>query len=105
MERQLRMPRPTVSKHLRVLRQAGFLESTVDEQRRLCRWMIDASDPMRSRWRSRASTCTDQTRRNGASHASYPRDRHRWIRLKGGQKRTVLKNALPAYEFRFSGAG
>jgi len=35
IERQLRMPQPTVSKHLRVLRDAGFVESTVDAQRRL----------------------------------------------------------------------
>jgi DNA-binding transcriptional ArsR family regulator len=31
------MPQPTVSKHLRVLREAGFVESTVDAQRRLYR--------------------------------------------------------------------
>ncbi len=37
MERQLRMSQPTVSKHLRVLRDAGFVESTVDAQRRLYR--------------------------------------------------------------------
>jgi len=37
IERQLRMPQPTVSKHLRVLREAGFVESTVDGQRRLYR--------------------------------------------------------------------
>src|SRR5437870_5366739 len=37
IERQLRMPQPTVSKHLRVLRNAGFVESTVDAQRRLYR--------------------------------------------------------------------
>ena len=37
IERQLRMPQPTVSKHLRVLREAGFVESTVDAQRRLYR--------------------------------------------------------------------
>jgi len=35
IERQLRMTQPTVSKHLRVLREAGFVESTVDAQRRL----------------------------------------------------------------------
>jgi DNA-binding transcriptional ArsR family regulator len=34
---KLRMPQPTVSKHLRVLREAGFVESTVDAQRRLYR--------------------------------------------------------------------
>jgi DNA-binding transcriptional ArsR family regulator len=37
IERQLGMPQPTVSKHLRVLRVAGFVESTVDAQRRLYR--------------------------------------------------------------------
>jgi len=37
IERQLRMPQPTVSKHLRVLRESGFVESTVDAQRRLYR--------------------------------------------------------------------
>jgi DNA-binding transcriptional ArsR family regulator len=37
IERQLRMTQPTVSKHLRVLRDAGFVESRVDAQRRLYR--------------------------------------------------------------------
>src|SRR5215470_18036580 len=37
IERKLGMPQPTVSKHLRVLREAGFVESTVDAQRRLYR--------------------------------------------------------------------
>jgi DNA-binding transcriptional ArsR family regulator len=37
IERRLRMPQPMVSKHLRVLREAGFVESTVDAQRRLYR--------------------------------------------------------------------
>jgi DNA-binding transcriptional ArsR family regulator len=37
IERQLRMSQPTISKHLRVLRDAGFVESTVDAQRRLYR--------------------------------------------------------------------
>jgi DNA-binding transcriptional ArsR family regulator len=37
IERQLHMPQPAVSKHLRVLREAGFVESTVDAQRRLYR--------------------------------------------------------------------
>ncbi len=34
IERRLGMPQTTVSKHLRVLREAGFVESTVDAQRR-----------------------------------------------------------------------
>jgi DNA-binding transcriptional ArsR family regulator len=37
IERQLRLPQPTVSKHLRVLREAGFVEPRVDAQRRLYR--------------------------------------------------------------------
>ena len=40
--RRLRMPQPTVSKHLRVLREAGFVESTVDAQRRLYRLRPEA---------------------------------------------------------------
>src|ERR1700740_2251340 len=41
IERQLRMTQPTVSKHLRVLREAGFVESTVDAQRRLYRLKLE----------------------------------------------------------------
>ena len=37
IESQLRMPQPSVSKHLRVLREAGFVESQIDAQRRLYR--------------------------------------------------------------------
>jgi len=37
LERQLGMPQPSVSKHLRVLREAGFVESRVDAQRRVYR--------------------------------------------------------------------
>jgi len=37
IEEQLRLPQPSVSKHLRILREAGFVESRVDAQRRLYR--------------------------------------------------------------------
>jgi DNA-binding transcriptional ArsR family regulator len=37
IERQLHMAQPSVSKHLRVLREAGFVEFTVDAQRRFYR--------------------------------------------------------------------
>jgi len=40
--RQLGMPQPSVSKHLRVLREAGFVEATVDAQRRLYRLRPEA---------------------------------------------------------------
>jgi len=57
IERRLNMSQPTVSKHLRVLREAGFVEATVDAQRRLYRLKpeplreIDAwLTPFRSLW-------------------------------------------------------
>jgi DNA-binding transcriptional ArsR family regulator len=37
IERQLGMTQPAVSKHLRVLRETGFVEAQVDAQRRLYR--------------------------------------------------------------------
>ena len=37
LERQLGMTQPAVSKHLRVLRDAGFVEATVSAQKRLYR--------------------------------------------------------------------
>src|SRR5580693_7440686 len=37
IERKLRLSQPSVSKHLRVLREAGFVESRVEAQRRLYR--------------------------------------------------------------------
>jgi DNA-binding transcriptional ArsR family regulator len=37
IEEHLQLPQPSISKHLRVLREAGFVESRVDAQRRLYR--------------------------------------------------------------------
>lgn len=37
IERELKLSQPSVSKHLRVLREAGFVESRVEAQRRLYR--------------------------------------------------------------------
>jgi DNA-binding transcriptional ArsR family regulator len=37
IEEELRLSQPSVSKHLRILREAGFVESRVDAQRRLYR--------------------------------------------------------------------
>lgn len=42
IERQLGMAQPTVSKHLRVLRDAGLVEAEVDAQRRLYRLRPEA---------------------------------------------------------------
>ena len=37
LEQSLQLPQPSISKHLRVLREAGFVESRIDAQRRLYR--------------------------------------------------------------------
>jgi DNA-binding transcriptional ArsR family regulator len=37
IEQELKMPQPSVSKHLRLLRDAGFVEARVDAQRRVYR--------------------------------------------------------------------
>src|SRR5436853_5711166 len=37
IERELRLSQPSVSKHLRVLREAGFVQSRIEAQRRLYR--------------------------------------------------------------------
>ena len=37
LERELNLSQPSVSKHLRVLREAGFVESRIEAQRRLYR--------------------------------------------------------------------
>jgi DNA-binding transcriptional ArsR family regulator len=57
LELALNLPQPSVSKHLRVLREAGFVEATIDAQRRVYRirpeplqevsaWMV----PFRRYW-------------------------------------------------------
>ncbi len=37
LQSELNLPQPSISKHLRVLREAGFVESTIDAQRRVYR--------------------------------------------------------------------
>jgi DNA-binding transcriptional ArsR family regulator len=41
IERQLHMPQTSVSKHLRVLRQTGFVDSRVEAQRRVYRIRLE----------------------------------------------------------------
>src|SRR3954469_13131919 len=41
IEQELRLSQPSVSKHLRVLRDAGFVESRIEAQRRLYRLRPD----------------------------------------------------------------
>ncbi len=42
IERRLRLPQTSVSKHLRVLREAGFVEARVEAQRRVYRLRPEA---------------------------------------------------------------
>ena len=60
IESHLRLPQPTVSKHLRVLREAGFVEAQVEAQRRVYRLTpeplkeVDAwLAPFREAWSAR----------------------------------------------------
>ncbi|HZC23283.1 MAG TPA: metalloregulator ArsR/SmtB family transcription factor [Candidatus Binatia bacterium] len=98
IERRLQMPQPTVSKHLRVLRDAGFVESTVDAQRRLYRlrpeplqevdaWLaqfrrfwsvhIDALERHLDRM---TGDRTDRDRLHHPPHGSSPRSKGRLLR-------------------------
>jgi len=60
LERELDRPQPTISKHLRVLREAGLVESRVDAQKRMYRLRpepfeeLDAwLEPFRRLWSER----------------------------------------------------
>ena len=91
IEHQLRMSQPTVSKHLRVLREAGFVESTVDAQRRLYRLkpepfqkLDDWLDQFRRFWSTHVDAleryldCMDQptpTKRTPKEKATRPKPR------------------------------
>ena len=79
IERQLGMPQPAVSKHLRVLRDAGFVEATVDAQRRLYRLKpeplreVDAwLDPFRRFWSTHVDALERHLDRMAASAADTP---------------------------------
>jgi DNA-binding transcriptional ArsR family regulator len=76
IERQLRMTQTTVSKHLRVLRDAGFVESTVDAQRRLYRLKpepFEELDAWLARFRRFWSTHVDALERHlDRMHSSTP---------------------------------
>jgi DNA-binding transcriptional ArsR family regulator len=60
LEKKLRMPQPSVSKHLRVLKDAGFVEARVEAQRRVYRLKPEPFDeleawlePFRKFWSAR----------------------------------------------------
>jgi len=88
LERQLRMPQPSVSKHLRVLREAGFVEARVDAQRRVYRlrpeplmeldsWL----EPFRRFWSARVDALERHLDRMDREPA--PKRRQRRARPKG----------------------
>ncbi len=81
IEAQLRLPQPSVSKHLRVLREAGFVQSRVDAQRRLYRirpeplmeveaWLA----PFRRFWSAHLDALERHLERE---HQSHPRPKGR----------------------------
>jgi len=91
LERQLRMPQPSVSKHLRVLREAGFVESRVDAQRRVYRlrpeplmeldsWLA----PFRRFWSAHVDALERHLDR--MQRRPVPKRRHRGVRPKGRKR-------------------
>jgi DNA-binding transcriptional ArsR family regulator len=88
IERQLHMPQPTVSKHLRVLRDAGFVESTVDAQRRVYRLR---PEPLRE-----IDAWLAQFRRFWSAHLdALERHLDRMDRIKANDKKDKVKTPRP----------
>jgi DNA-binding transcriptional ArsR family regulator len=95
IERLLRMPQPTVSKHLRVLREAGFVESTVDAQRRLYRLRpeplqeVDAwLNPFRRLWSKHLDALEDYLDRRFDSDDLPPLKKDQTRKIQRRPKRT-----------------
>jgi DNA-binding transcriptional ArsR family regulator len=82
LEAELRMPQPSVSKHLRVLREAGLVEARVDAQRRVYRLRpeplleIDAwLQPFRRFWSARVDALERHLDRMEQLEQARPRGR------------------------------
>jgi DNA-binding transcriptional ArsR family regulator len=95
IERHLHMPQPTASKHLQVLREAGFVESTVDAQRRLYRLKpeplqkVDTwSAPFRRFWSAHLDALERHLDRVERSTATKRKTRRR---LKSRESRRITK--------------
>jgi len=97
LERQLRMAQPSVSKHLRVLREAGFVESRVDAQRRVYRlrpeplmeldsWLA----PFRRFWVAHVDALERHLDRidrlDHKARRTVPKRKHRGVRPKGRKR-------------------
>ncbi|HEX8850005.1 MAG TPA: metalloregulator ArsR/SmtB family transcription factor [Gemmatimonadaceae bacterium] len=83
LERELRLSQPSVSKHLRVLREAGFVEARGDAQRRLYRlrpeplmeldeWLA----PFRRYWSKHLDALERHLDRMDRKTTTKPRKRH-----------------------------
>ncbi|MGB7553102.1 MAG: metalloregulator ArsR/SmtB family transcription factor [Candidatus Korobacteraceae bacterium] len=98
IERRLRMTQPTVSKHLRVLRDAGFVESTVDAQRRLYRLKpeplqeVDAwLAPFRRFWSAHVDALERHLDRMGQDQATPIKTKRKTRRKRRGPNRESNK--------------
>lgn len=87
IERQLKMSQPTVSKHLRVLRDHGLVQSTVDAQRRVysvnphaLREMDDWLIPFRKVWSTAVDALERHLDRVDPKHASRTKKKSRRTR-------------------------
>ncbi len=98
IERQLSMTQPAVSKHLRVLRDAGFVESTVDAQRRLYRLKPEPFhevDAWLAQFRRFWSAHVDALERHLDRMDNDRQDRHPHGSLTPTKKKTKEKTARP----------
>jgi DNA-binding transcriptional ArsR family regulator len=84
LEQQLGLSQPSVSKHLRVLREAGFVEARVDAQRRVYRLRPEALmeletwlAPFRHFWAAHVDALERHLDRTETRHAPQPRRRPR----------------------------
>jgi DNA-binding transcriptional ArsR family regulator len=84
LERRLRLPQPTVSKHLRVLREAGFVEATVDAQRRVYRLLPEPLqeldtwlEPFRQYWSTHIDALERHLDRMDRSSPSKPKKKRK----------------------------
>ena len=80
IEQRLRMPQPSVSKHLSVLRKAGFVEARVDAQRRVYRIVpepLQALDAWLAPFRRLWSAHVDALERHLDRMEPLPASKHR----------------------------
>jgi DNA-binding transcriptional ArsR family regulator len=92
---QLRLPQPSVSKHLKVLREGGFVESRVEAQRRVYRLNpgplqeVDAwLGPFRRFWSKHVDALEQHLERMEKASSSKGKEAAKRNRKKKGRKKT-----------------